>query len=299
VQFWGVIPQFTLRHLEVEKEDLSNALTYREENNDLFIYLKQIYEDERIIENKIRELTIQPQIVLKFPVTESHWKNFLKKPDSPMAQSHPDKYEQAISEQVLVCQKIFLQPISVLCGGAGTGKTTVVEALISAIDKGHGTGTSFQLLAPTGKAADRLRERTGKWASTIHSFLANLGWLNSNLTFKREGGRQEAFQLLAPTGKAADRLRERTGKWASTIHSFLANLGWLNSNLTFKREGGRQEDSISTYIIDESSMLDLPLLATFLGQSIGTLSSESYLWEIRTSFLPLEQAKCLRIYWIG
>ena len=71
-----------------------------------------------------------------------------------------------------------------------------------------------------------------------------------------------SFQLLAPTGKAADRLRDRTGKEAATIHSFLAKHGWLNDNFTFKRTGGQREEAITTYIIDEFSMLDLPLLAT-------------------------------------
>jgi hypothetical protein len=40
-------------------------------------------------------------------------------------------------------------------------------------------------------AADRIREITGKPASTIHSFLAGRSWLNPNYTFKRSGGRKE------------------------------------------------------------------------------------------------------------
>ena len=82
-------------------------------------------------------------------------------------------------------------PVSVISGGAGTGKTKVIDAIIKAIEKGHGTGTTFQLLAPTGKATDRIREATQKPASTIHSFLAKLGWLNDNRTFKRSGGKRE------------------------------------------------------------------------------------------------------------
>ena len=47
------------------------------------------------------------------------------------------------------------------------------------------------------------------------------------------------------------------------MHSFLAQHGWLNKNFTLKRRGGKREDGFTTFIIDESSMLDLPLLATF------------------------------------
>lgn len=86
-----------------------------------------------------------------------------------------------------MCGGILLRPLSVLCGAAGTGKTTVVSAIIKAVKRVHGSGTPIQLLAPTGKAADRLHERTGESASTFHSFLAKLGRLNDNMTLKRQG----------------------------------------------------------------------------------------------------------------
>src|SRR5258708_37779450 len=105
--------------------------------------------------------------------------------------SSQHKYDEAIRGQVEVCQRIFVRPVCVLSGAAGTGKTTVIKALIQGIEKAHGTGTSFQLLAPTGKAADRLREATEKPAATIHSFLAQHHWLNANMTYKREGGVKE------------------------------------------------------------------------------------------------------------
>jgi exodeoxyribonuclease V alpha subunit len=75
-------------------------------------------------------------------------------------------------------------------------------------------------------------------------------------------GPRATFLLLAPTGKAADRIRERTGKDASTVHSFLARRGWLNPNLTLKQSSGQREEDITTYVIDEASMLDLELTAT-------------------------------------
>jgi len=60
------------------------------------------------------------------------------------------------------------------------GKTTVIKSIIDAITKAHGEGTTFLLLAPTGKAADRIRDTTGKPASTIHSFLAQRDWINDD-----------------------------------------------------------------------------------------------------------------------
>lgn len=57
--------------------------------------------------------------------------------------------------------------VSILTGGPGTGKTTVLSAIIQVYQKvTHGQVT---LLAPTGKAARRMSEQTGIPASTIHS----------------------------------------------------------------------------------------------------------------------------------
>ena len=63
-------------------------------------------------------------------------------------------------------------PIFVLTGGPGTGKTTTVSGIISATTYCYGLEKDdVCLLAPTGKAANRLKEQTGYEASTIHSRL--------------------------------------------------------------------------------------------------------------------------------
>lgn len=57
---------------------------------------------------------------------------------------------------------------SIITGGAGTGKTTVIQAIADAFRDGSG---GCEIMAPTGKAAARLKEATGYDASTIHSAL--------------------------------------------------------------------------------------------------------------------------------
>ena len=59
-------------------------------------------------------------------------------------------------------------PISILTGGPGTGKTTCLKALITALESGH---KRVALASPTGRAAKRLSEATGRSASTIHRLL--------------------------------------------------------------------------------------------------------------------------------
>ena len=183
--------EFRERYLQVDEQGLSQTLTLRETGGRLYVYLKSVYEDEREIEARVQELANRPDIRFRSPVTEATWHSFLYNGQSDLATKRPDDYEAAIRGQVEVCQKIFVRPVAVLGGTAGTGKTTAITALIQAIEKAHGAGTSFQLLAPTGKAADRIRAITGKPAATIHSFLASKGWLNDNFTFRREGGRCE------------------------------------------------------------------------------------------------------------
>lgn len=60
------------------------------------------------------------------------------------------------------------QPVTVLTGGPGTGKTTAIKALIAAVEA---AGKRYALASPTGRAAKRLAEACGREASTIHRLL--------------------------------------------------------------------------------------------------------------------------------
>jgi exodeoxyribonuclease V alpha subunit len=201
--------EFSERYLEVDRSTLEPAIVLRREGDRSYAYLRTVYEAEREVEADIRSLADLSEITFKSPVTATYWKNQLFDAKSPLAEKNREAYENAIDTQGAVCGQVFNRPISVICGAAGTGKTTIIAAILKAIEKAHGS--------------------------------------------------RATFLLLAPTGKAADRIRERTGKDASTVHSFLAKRGWLNPNLTFKQSGGQREEDVTTYVIDEASMLDLEL----------------------------------------
>lgn len=202
---------FNMKYLDVDREVLGQALVFREEDGETYLYLKSNFEYEREIEKQIERLAERSDIDLKTPITEEQWRGFLHSTDNPICKLDSKKYAEIVGEQAAICEKVFRKPVSVIFGGAGTGKTTIVGAIIKGIEMAHGKGTTIQLLAPTGKATDRLRELTQRPASTIHSFLASNNWLNDNYTFKLKNPIQSA---------------------------------------------------ISTVIVDEASMLDLPLLGT-------------------------------------
>src|SRR5205085_4137066 len=60
------------------------------------------------------------------------------------------------------------QKVAVVTGGPGTGKTTIVRAIL---DIFAAKGLRVALGAPTGRAAKRLSEATGREARTIHRLL--------------------------------------------------------------------------------------------------------------------------------
>lgn len=78
-------------------------------------------------------------------------------------------------EQAQILEMACKQDVMMLTGSAGTGKSATTKAIIEMLEANDYT---YTLLSPTGIAAKRLREATGREASTIHMFLAcdgNLG----------------------------------------------------------------------------------------------------------------------------
>lgn len=72
------------------------------------------------------------------------------------------------SAQIEAVERAVESGVSVITGGPGTGKTTIIRCVLSVL-KQH--GLSVLLAAPTGRAAKRLSESTGEDAKTIHRML--------------------------------------------------------------------------------------------------------------------------------
>lgn len=81
----------------------------------------------------------------------------------------------ALEEKQAALGTMFSRRLSVLTGGAGTGKTSVLKVFLQELVRAEGRHP-VMLLAPTGKARVRLSTKTGRNAMTIHQFLLKQGW---------------------------------------------------------------------------------------------------------------------------
>ena len=83
------------------------------------------------------------------------------------------EYEQAgairlAENQRAAVENVFRNRVSIVTGGPGTGKTTIIKAILYVHRKLYGKRSEISLLSPTGRAARRMTEATGYPAQTIH-----------------------------------------------------------------------------------------------------------------------------------
>ncbi len=71
-------------------------------------------------------------------------------------------------EQRSAVEMAAQSPLLVVTGGPGVGKTTIVRAILAIFDRAH---LDVRLAAPTGRAAKRMQEATGREALTLHRLL--------------------------------------------------------------------------------------------------------------------------------
>lgn len=86
-------------------------------------------------------------------------------------------------EQRQAVKEAMTEGVLIITGGPGTGKTTTINSIISLLEE---EGYEVILAAPTGRAAKRMSEATGKEAGTIHRLL--------EITFLEEDNKKQIFE---------------------------------------------------------------------------------------------------------
>ena len=116
------------------------------------LYLPVFYKAEKEGAAKLRELA--STAVEYFPVERL-----------PRVSEEGHEYSE---EQLSALETALNSPVSVLTGGPGSGKTTVLKGVIEAMER---EGKKVLVAAPTGRAAKRASNLTGADATTIHRLL--------------------------------------------------------------------------------------------------------------------------------
>ncbi|ADA79025.1 exodeoxyribonuclease V subunit alpha [Francisella tularensis] len=131
---------------------------------------------------------------------------------------------------------------SIISGGPGTGKTTTVAKLLLAIQMLNQNQQRIALLAPTGKAAQRMTESLkNTLATVIPSSLTTESTIQKNDIFK---------QVQDELNSVAQYLNNLE---AQTIHRFLG----LRPNSTYVKYNQQSKAPFDVIIVDEASMLDM------------------------------------------
>lgn len=171
--------------IESDKEFYDKILTTNFSNPQHWAALKTLNDKEKNIANLI---TRRAKRTNKADWQNELWAQFLY--SSPKIGNPTNERErQAVSEKLSALHTLYTQRISVLTGGAGTGKTTVLKVFIDGLEKLEGRHPLL-LLAPTGKARVRMSSATGRRTETIHQFLLKQGWYDPELfVLKNESDR--------------------------------------------------------------------------------------------------------------
>lgn len=120
------------------------------------VYLTSLYLAERGVSERLRELTeTRPSLMSIDPKRAIEWVE--AKLGIELAPKQREAVGLAASSKVIV-----------ITGGPGTGKTTIIMAVLRIFQQ---MGLRVLLAAPTGRAAKRMSEATGREAKTIHRLL--------------------------------------------------------------------------------------------------------------------------------
>jgi exodeoxyribonuclease V alpha subunit len=125
-------------------------------DSDTALFLPFFHKAEEEVAHSINKLASLPFLTPDFDV------------DKAISEVEGELGLEFSSKQKLAIRECFYQKFLIITGGPGTGKTTIIKAVV---DVFHRWRKKVLLAAPTGRAAKRLSEATEREAKTIHRAL--------------------------------------------------------------------------------------------------------------------------------
>lgn len=147
----------------------AHTLVQRELGGREFVFLTSAYNDEKTIGDRIK-------ILLRFPPPQSET---LEQDIADIEHENGISYAETQREAIRTAVE---RGLLILTGGPGTGKTTALKGILRLFER---QGLDIALAAPTGRAAKRMTELTGRDAKTIHRLLEVEWDEHDNPVFKR------------------------------------------------------------------------------------------------------------------
>lgn len=137
----------------IEMLSIEEHIVIEQKESNPLVYLKNLYDAETGVAKTMKSFLNTDARAIPIDVERAIlW--FESKFHIMLAPEQKDAIESAVDKKVLV-----------ITGGPGTGKTTLIRGIITIFEK---KGASIHLCAPTGRAAKRMSEATGRQAMTIH-----------------------------------------------------------------------------------------------------------------------------------
>ena len=167
--------QFVISLLDVMTKNIEDGLIELRANDEIviedrndgtgtWIYLSNFYYTEQEIALRIKRLQ-EASNVKKIKNIQT----ILKKIELNSNIELSEKQKEAI-------ELVNENNVTIITGGPGTGKTTIIKSMIDIYEQ---KGNKVVLCAPTGRAAKKMTETTGKEASTLHRLL-EIGKIDEN-----------------------------------------------------------------------------------------------------------------------
>ena len=144
-------------------------IVYELRENEEWVYLARFYETEQEIAYRLRKLE-QSKNIKEIKNIEAALKKIEKESEIELSEKQKEAIEEINKNNVLI-----------ITGGPGTGKTTIIKTIIDIYEN---RGKKVILAAPTGRAAKKMTEATGKEASTLHRLLC-IGKLDDDGIYQR------------------------------------------------------------------------------------------------------------------
>ncbi|MST88078.1 ATP-dependent RecD-like DNA helicase [Sharpea azabuensis] len=151
------VPQLTSEHFDEYLKDLLDDHKIIKEDERYYPY--DLYDSEITISSLFRKFSELPLATLD----EARLEEQIHEVEKQLDITYDSTQKEAITT-------FMRSPATILTGGPGTGKTTIVKAILR-IFKSFYPDDQIDLVAPTGRAAKRLSELTGLETATIHRLL--------------------------------------------------------------------------------------------------------------------------------